>query len=72
MEGSFTYLQNTHAIINSNMTSAIFDLILQNYWKTRTGMMPTILSLVALQVVIMTTCSATSYNKVAIMTTHSF
>ena len=35
-------------------------------------MMPTLLSLVALQVVVKTTCSATSDDKVGIMTTHGF
>ena len=39
------------------------------YWKLRVVMIPTLFSLVAPQVVIMTTCGATSGNKVGIVTT---
>ena len=42
------------------------------HWKVRVIMMPTLSSLVAPQVVIMTTCGATSDDKVGIMTTHGF
>ena len=42
------------------------------HWKLRVAMMPTLLSMLALQVVITTTSSATSHNKVGIMTTLSF
>ena len=41
-------------------------------WKWRVVMMPTLLSLAAPQVAIMTTCGATSDNKVGIMTTLGF
>ena len=39
------------------------------YWKLRVVMIPTLFSLVAPQVVIMTTCGATSGNKVGIVIT---
>ena len=44
------------------------DIKLNCWWKLRVSMMPTLVSLVALQVVIMTTCSVTSDAKVGIMT----
>ena len=43
-----------------------------SHWKLRVDMLPTLSSLVALQVVIMTTCSATSDDKVSIMNSLSY
>ena len=54
------------------LSQAICHKIIYLHWKARVVMMPTLSSLVAPEVVVMTTSGATSDDKVGIMTTPGF
>ena len=71
----FGALWHCITLVNQVMSFKIANKMSRNLvalqWKPRVVMMPTLSSLVALQVVV-TTCSATSDDKVGIMTTLTF
>ena len=61
-------IESTYMFLSSLKNTTLYMAMAKwSHWKLRVDMMPTLSSLVALQVVIMTTCSATSVNKVSIM-----
>ena len=66
-------MESTYIFLSSLKNTTLYMAIAKrSHWKLRVDMMPTLSSLVALQGVIMTTCTATSDDKVSIMKSLSY